>query len=60
MTNRGPNGVHQGGGMYIAAGGYIGKLRKWGWVKPVYHPDRRWWINDHEITEAGRMALEVS
>jgi len=28
----GPNGSHKGGGMYLAAGGYLGKLARKGWI----------------------------
>ena len=55
----GPRGVHQGGGMYLAAGGYIGKLCKQGWVQPVRTTDRRFWVNEYELSLEGRKALCV-
>jgi hypothetical protein len=38
-TNCGPKGVTKGGGMNLAGGGYLGKLRKKDWVrKKEYWP----------------------
>ncbi len=53
----GPKGVHPGGGMYMAAGGYIGKLCKQGWVQSVRRFDQRFWVNDYELSPEGRALL---
>ena len=56
----GPKGVHRGGGMYIAAGGYIGKLCKQGWVQPVIITHRRFWVNEYELSPAGHEILSAA
>ena len=56
----GPSGVTRGGGMNLAAGGYLGRLRKRGWVKSEY----AFWVHSYYrdlgyvLTDEGREALE--
>lgn len=49
----GPKGVHQGGGMYRAAGAYLGKLCRLGLVE--HARNSRW--NGYLISKEGRQAL---
>ena len=58
----GPSGSHRGGGMYLAAGGYLGKLGRRGWAKPKYkflYWDKFSTNIGHILTDAGRAALEA-
>lgn len=53
----GPNGVHRGGGMYLAAGGYLGKMAQLGLVRrqfrgALYDED------GYKLTEEGKKSLE--
>lgn len=55
----GPNGVHRGGGMYLAAGGYLGRLSKLGLVRQqfrgvLYDKD------GYALTESGKQALRAA
>ena len=46
------HGSHRGGGMYLAAGGYLGKLRRKGWLWHGFY--------DHfsyRLSDEGRRAL---
>lgn len=55
----GPNGVHRGGGMCLAAGGYLGKLSKLGLVRQQF----RGMLHDEDgyaLTEEGKKSLEES
>lgn len=49
-------GVHPGGGMYTAAGGYLGKLRGRGWVRRSLE----WHVNKYVITKEGLKALSAT
>ena len=53
-TKCGPNGVTRGGGMPLAAGGFLGKLRHAGLV----WNDLRNYNNDYHLTEKGKEALK--
>lgn len=53
----GPHGVHRGGGMYIAAGGYIGKLCRKGWVEFTRNRRFDYYLNEYGITQEGRRVL---
>lgn len=52
----GPNGVHQGGGMYLAGGGYLGKLSQLGVIRQQFrgaiHSE-----DGYALTEEGKVAL---
>lgn len=53
----GPNGVHRGGGMCLAAGGYLGKLAQLGLVRRQF----RGMLYDedgYKLTEQGKKSLE--
>ena len=61
----GPNGSHRGGGMYLAGGGYLGKLCRKGWIRDeyeqVYSLRRKkfeLWRKGYTLTSEGRKALE--
>lgn len=53
-TKCGPSGSHRGGGMPLAAGGYLGKLSKLRLVRPEYRGGTR----VYTITSAGIKALK--
>ena len=56
MTNCGQKSVTRGGGMNLAGGGYLGKLRKGGLVRPSHE----WtYDNRYAITAEGRQALRA-
>lgn len=48
----GPNGAHRGGGMYLAAGGFLGKLVRAGLAVPTRG-------HGYKISEQGREALKA-
>jgi hypothetical protein len=54
-TKAGPNGVAKGGGMPLAAGGYLGKLQRRGLVRIWYGFGGN---RSFKITDAGIAALE--
>lgn len=54
-TKCGPSGTSHGGGMNLAAGGFLGRLRRDG-LTEVHHD--RWGISSHRMTKEGRQALE--
>ncbi len=47
-------GVHRGGGMYLAAGGLLGKLRTKGLIRTPWHDD---WKSYYCLTDEGREYL---
>lgn len=51
------DGVHRGGGMYIAAGGYLGKLRHRGLIM-VGHYNIGGHYDNFYLTERGERVLE--
>lgn len=53
----GPKGSHRGGGMYLAAGGYLGKLRRRGLIRYEDHYLSGWWLG-YVLTDEGKKALE--
>ena len=52
----GAHGSHRGGGMYGAAGGFLGKLVRAGLVRRTTR--RSYDYNDYELSPAGRAALQ--
>ena len=55
ISKAGPCGSTVGGGMNLAAGGYLGKLWKKGWIRPPFRAGQ-----SYRLTEAGRQELEAS
>lgn len=54
----GAHGSHRGGGMYLAAGGFLGKLAKRGWVRRDYRFMHGSAIDDgYRLTDLGRQVL---
>lgn len=53
----GPKGAHRGGGMYLAAGGFLGRLCKRGLADRRYDRHRR---QTYVITAKGRRALRYT
>jgi len=52
------NGSHRGGGMYMAAGGYLGKLNKEGWIRMQYTSLAGTYSRDgYILTSKGREVL---
>jgi len=62
VSKAGPSGSTRGGGMNLAAGGYIGKLFKAGWVWPNYFifgpRDQEYRFQGWELTDAGHKILQ--
>jgi hypothetical protein len=54
----GPHGSHRGGGMYLAAGGYLGKLEQRGLIKCHVAWGYTTRFRSFELTTAGKEALE--
>lgn len=62
----GANGSHRGGGMHLAGGGYLGKLRRQGWISPT-HKDVLGYVAGsrslldlgYVLTAAGKAALDA-
>lgn len=55
----GPKGSHRGGGMYLAGGNYLGKLRKQGWIKKEYiHIWGDIWDKGYILTDEGYKVLK--
>lgn len=59
--NCGPNGSHQGGGMYLTGGSYLGKLRRKGWVQREWDTvGGRIHERGYILTPAGEQALAAA
>ncbi len=60
-TRCGRNGVSPGGGMVLAAGGYLGRLCQQGWIERTDrrdHTDALTYV-EYGVTPAGRAALAL-
>jgi len=58
-TRCGPKGVHRGGGMSLAGGGYLGKLARLGYVRQQFrgvHHDE----DGYAVSDEGRAALKAA
>lgn len=53
----GPNGVTRGGGMRLAAGGFLGKLAAKGWIRRSVRVSSPTMFTGYALTNAGRKAL---
>lgn len=54
-SRSGPNGAHQGGGMYLTGGAFMGRLNNAGLTVHTY---AHRFDTGHELTDAGRKMLE--
>lgn len=55
-TKSGPKGAHKGGGMYLAGGGYMGKLDRLGYIGRTYAYR---FDTGYVITALGRKMLDA-
>ena len=59
LVNCGKNGVHRGGGMYRAAGGYLGKLTKKKFiVEKIVWTNGDWTSHGFYLTDYGKKVLD--